>query len=104
MANAVSVNQGNGGATVYAVLDPNSVECFVFNYAGPPLTVNLAGASTGDHSSQTGSGTSTFSGTQFKYNFQEDAFSDNFVGVAAPGFSLYEGGVDVTRRTDRQKN
>jgi hypothetical protein len=103
MANAVSVNQGNGRATVSAVLDPNSVECSTFNYVGPPLTVNLTGASTGDHSSNTGSGTATFSGMRTKYNFQQDSFSENFIGMAAPGFSDYEGVVSVTRRTDRQQ-
>ena len=84
MGNAVSVNQGNGRATVYAVLDPNSAECGSYHYVGPPLIVNLTGAPTGDHTSQTGSGVQTYGGTKYKYNFQEGSFSDSFNGAAIP--------------------
>ena len=103
MANAVSVNQGSGRATVFAVLDPNSLDCYTFNYFGPPLTVNLTGAATGDHTSQTGSGTQTSSGTSYKYNFQEDFFTEAFVGDAIPGLADYQGIAGRTMRSDRQQ-
>ena len=103
MGNAVSVNGVNGHATVYAVLDPDSAECGSFNYVGPPLIVNLTGVPAGDHTSQTGSGMQTYSGTRYRYNYQEDYFSESFIGAAIPGLTDYEGLVGVTRRIDRQQ-
>jgi len=97
------VNQGTGNSSINATLDPASLDCFPYNVSSP-LTVTLSGKANGTGSSHdNGSGKSTYLGTSYKYNFQNDFFNETFTGTNGFATGTFDGSVYTVHRTQLQK-
>ncbi|MGZ8194565.1 MAG: hypothetical protein ACXWTH_02960 [Methylosarcina sp.] len=80
-ANAVSVNKNSGDTSINATLDPSdTTNCSSYNVFAS-VTVDLAGQNDGWKISNQGTGKSTDNGTNYKYNFQAEDFSESFTGT-----------------------
>jgi hypothetical protein len=103
-ASIVTVS-ANGAASVNATLDwaanPN---CYAVNYSGPALTVRINGAFNGaERTSQSGSVTQQLPGSTFKFNYQEDRFSETFTGSTGFYTGSFTGVALNGRSTNRSR-
>ena len=103
-ASIVTVS-ANGAASVNATLDsaanPN---CYAVNYSGPALTVRINGAFDGaERTSQSGSVTQQLPGSTFKFNYQEDRFSETFTGSTGFYTGSFNGFALNGRSTNRSR-
>jgi hypothetical protein len=98
---SISVNPGNGKSTTYAVLDPNNPVCSSYGVS-QPITLDVSGEFDGTFSDvYTQSGTRLIEGVTYRYNLKGGTFRSNFIGAAAPAYSVYEGYATSVREVER---
>jgi hypothetical protein len=103
-ASIVSVG-ANGAVSVNATLDwAANPSCYAVNYSGPALTVQINGSFNGaERTSQSGSVTQQFPGSTFKFNYQEDRFSETFTGSTGFYTGTFTGFAVNGRSTHRER-
>jgi hypothetical protein len=101
-ANAVSVERGS--SAIYATLDPASPDCYSYNVLAS-ITITANGQFDGNYSnSNKGNGKQTYLGTNYKFNFKSDGWSQTF-SDADNGFysGTFTGEVNISRNNARLK-
>ena len=97
---------GSGNVSTNAVLDPADQTCSG-TYVGPALTVELYGqpnlTNGGERRSEKGSGQVWTEGSNYKYNFQWDGFSETFVGTIGFASGTFGGTAQTSQSYDRQR-